>query len=802
MQEIDTNQIGFHGKGASQWTGLEYYRTFYNFCPVPMGICIACPDDMLNVECNAAAASYFCLPSDKVRGRTSSSMGAPLDCIRQWLGAYQYSREKQTPCSFVYSAPCVGGEDKYFNCTIIPVNDYEHHFAYIINDVTKLKYAELKASSLQKKLETIVNSVDSVVWEVDPKTSRFTFVSEQSKSILGIEPREWYSKSFDSFFDLLLLPSDRPSLPDLQTIFRDGKREVVLRINANKEESYAKMTFTISDASDGCPTIIGNIQKVSQTSNIAELTSQEEVKLKMKYKKQITNEITTEIRGPLNHLIGTLAILQESVDHQDNNFSGLFQNAINCAFSFQSSLDGVLDEVKCDNEFYSTNENEAVLINVKKIIEETSNTLSIKAEEKGIDLVSLYPSDLPELYLGSGSIYIRQTIVHLLDLAIKSTDSGQISIWLEQKYGVVPNIIIAFPYVESALNILLRSLEEPLDSLLHDDGIGLNLLLCRMSAQAIGGELKITHKDSVIFMCCSLKIQPHEQPETLASSHSFHPSIVQGKTIWSTLPVESVINLPLWNRLKVWNANAQFVSIEHITQKLARRENVDVIIVEDGEVSEIKKSCGNIPIIVVARYSYFKHRNEENSQIINLFRPINSTKLEFALETAFNDEDDIYFDNDDQILISNDPVRKMSDFKGRSQAKMKPNVLVIDQNEISQKTLSIFLQQQEFNSKTTNDAAGALDILNKRDAKYDMILVDLSKNYKGQHPIEAIKNWQRNHPREKSLICGITSGRQEIIEGEELDGIITKPVRATHLRDAYEKFMSSSMFSSYGIERV
>ena len=49
--------------------------------------------------------------------------------------------------------------------------------------------AELRLS--QQKFETLVNSIEGVVWEADPKTFEFAFVSPQSEKLLGYPRTEW-----------------------------------------------------------------------------------------------------------------------------------------------------------------------------------------------------------------------------------------------------------------------------------------------------------------------------------------------------------------------------------------------------------------------------------------------------------------------------------------------------------------------------------------------------------------------------------------------------------------------------------
>jgi len=55
-----------------------------------------------------------------------------------------------------------------------------------------LKVCEQEGTSLEKeKLETLIESIDGIVWEADPKTFAFTFVSPQCERILGYPRKDW-----------------------------------------------------------------------------------------------------------------------------------------------------------------------------------------------------------------------------------------------------------------------------------------------------------------------------------------------------------------------------------------------------------------------------------------------------------------------------------------------------------------------------------------------------------------------------------------------------------------------------------
>src|ERR1017187_6510152 len=57
--------------------------------------------------------------------------------------------------------------------------------------LSRIQSQDAALSLSQQKMQALVNSVDGIVWERTPDTFRFTFISRQSKDILGYEPQAW-----------------------------------------------------------------------------------------------------------------------------------------------------------------------------------------------------------------------------------------------------------------------------------------------------------------------------------------------------------------------------------------------------------------------------------------------------------------------------------------------------------------------------------------------------------------------------------------------------------------------------------
>ena len=65
-----------------------------------------------------------------------------------------------------------------------------------VKDVTSQYFENLKAHENFQKLESLINSVEGIVWEFDIEADQFTYVSSKTETLLGYKVEEWYSPHF------------------------------------------------------------------------------------------------------------------------------------------------------------------------------------------------------------------------------------------------------------------------------------------------------------------------------------------------------------------------------------------------------------------------------------------------------------------------------------------------------------------------------------------------------------------------------------------------------------------------------
>ncbi len=90
------------------------------------------------------------------------------------------------------------------------INGYEETLERVIvstEDITLRKHSEKIIVDSQKKIESLINTIDGIVWECNPATLSFTFISKKVEKILGYSSSEWLENP--NFWADHIYPEDR-----------------------------------------------------------------------------------------------------------------------------------------------------------------------------------------------------------------------------------------------------------------------------------------------------------------------------------------------------------------------------------------------------------------------------------------------------------------------------------------------------------------------------------------------------------------------------------------------------------------
>ncbi|HEV8482628.1 MAG TPA: PAS domain S-box protein, partial [Blastocatellia bacterium] len=103
-----------------------------------------------------------------------------------------------------------GGSTRTYIATKWPWRDARGNVIGLIGmsrNITEHRQAEEAARQSKRSYEALVNSIDGIVWEADPRSLQFAFVSKQAERLLGYPVERWLTEP--SFWSDHLHPEDR-----------------------------------------------------------------------------------------------------------------------------------------------------------------------------------------------------------------------------------------------------------------------------------------------------------------------------------------------------------------------------------------------------------------------------------------------------------------------------------------------------------------------------------------------------------------------------------------------------------------
>jgi CheY-like chemotaxis protein len=242
-----------------------------------------------------------------------------------------------------------------------------------------------------------------------------------------------------------------------------------------------------------------------------------------------------EIRTPMNGIIGMADLLtttklnktqKEYVNIISQSGDGLLQ-IINDILDFSK-----LDAGNMDIEMHPFDPRET-LVNVQ-------NLMCPLATEKGLDLLLIYETDLPEMLKGDAG-RIRQILLNLLGNSIKFTAQGKIKIAISHVQNGT-QIELVIKVTDTGIGIpkdRLGSIFEQFSQAEEDTsrrfgGTGLGLSISRLLAQNMGGDISVTSevgKGSIFEVLLMVEAAEQIKPVVESPSKELSLNFLAGKTI-------------------------------------------------------------------------------------------------------------------------------------------------------------------------------------------------------------------------------------------------------------------------------
>lgn len=223
-----------------------------------------------------------------------------------------------------------------------------------------------------------------------------------------------------------------------------------------------------------------------------------------------------EIRTPMNAVVGFSHLaLQTKLTDQQYDYVSKIQRA---GHNLLRVINDILDLSKIEAGKLDV---ESIPFSLDDVLEHLCDLLRFKAEEKGLEILLFHPWELPRSLKGD-PLRLGQVLTNLVSNAIKFTDEGEVSIYVEELVQADGLVTLRFSVKDTGIGLsddemgrLFKPFSQADSSTTREyGGSGLGLVISKQLVELMEGEIEVTSskgKGSCFSFTCQFELDVDDQ---------------------------------------------------------------------------------------------------------------------------------------------------------------------------------------------------------------------------------------------------------------------------------------------------
>lgn len=629
----------------------------------------------------------------------------------------------------------------------------------------------------KEQFQSLINSIDCIVWEAEVDPIRMVLVNGQTEHVLGHGAEDLLEQM--QVWQNWVHPDHSDRIRDSFRGAVDTAMDCIVEFKAkHRDGHWVWLKAFISVVIEGIQVVglrgvmvdINDIIKASE-----EMASARDIAIKTaESKSRFLAIVSHEIRTPMNGMLGMMEIVRDSLteDEQRQQMELAWKSGKNLL----ALVDDVMDFTKLES---GEMEFQYQRVNIQQLFHDAISLIAPESYRKGLDVGVVQEANLPS-HIQADPVKIRQVLTSLLSNALKFTSHGSILLWAEmlpdeRLYVEIKDTGVGIAG-EDQMNIFQPFVQEDASTTRRFGGSGLGLALCQRMIEAMGGTIgvkSIKGVGSSFYFELPVRVLDGRVSDVSHQRHQFFQEFRGASMLLiGDLPATKMvlqIACQQWGVGFNWEPKEQRV-LRHLQEVLSAEDYRWIFIAQ--EMSEHFWERLN-PYLLEhrdVRIVQLRLPHEKYGQ-----RPFPHLYVPFSRQELV------------RCMVDDTGVVERVQPLELARPVDLPKVLVVDDNPVNRKVACGFLKKLGFESDVAEDGKEALNCVKK--ATYGLILMDCQMPVMdGYEATRAI----RQHLKGVALpIIAVTAnameGDREKCLAAGMDDYIPKPLR----KDVLEKTVFS-----------